>query len=70
MTHTTLFNHESYLFITATVSLGVLIGCEYCSLALAVLLIAPGIKLLIKSLKAKPQDKSTQSYVNKCVNCE
>lgn len=70
MTHTILFNHESYLFITAMVSLGVLIGCEYCSLALAVLLVTPGIRLFTKYLKGKQHDKSTQSYVNKCINCE
>jgi hypothetical protein len=50
MIHTTLLKNESYLAFTTIISVGVLSGCEYCSPVLAILLVTPVIKLLIKKI--------------------
>lgn len=48
MTHTTLLSNRSYLALTTFISIAVLSGIDYSSLALAVLLTAPVINFIIQ----------------------
>ncbi len=50
MTDTVLLNTKGYLTVISIISVGVLSGSEYLSPVLAVLLIAPVARLLIKKL--------------------
>ncbi len=50
MTHTTLFKNEGYLIVTSIISIGVLGGYDYFSLALGALLILPVINLPNKKI--------------------
>ncbi len=45
--------NRNYLALTSIISVGVLSGNEYCSPLLAVLLIAPVVKLLIKNVMSE-----------------
>lgn len=55
MTHTTLLSNRRYLALTTFISIAVLSGIEYSSLALAVLLTAPVINFIIKiTVNKKP----------------
>lgn len=60
MGNTISLKNENYLAITTIISFGVLSGCEYCSPVLAVLLINPVVKLLIKKIMSKKRPVTNQ----------
>ena len=59
MSHTTSFKNKSYLAITATISAGILSGCDYCTPVLMALLTIPAVNLIINHII-----KSHQSTLN------
>jgi hypothetical protein len=60
MSHTISLTDTSYLAVTATISAGILSGCDYCTPALVALLTIPVVNLLINHII-----KSQQSTLNR-----
>ena len=70
MTYTTILKNEIYLVITTLISVGILSGCQYCSPLLAILLIAPLVRVWLNKLVCMQHIHFSNTVLNKYIACK